>query len=370
MKRIIITIVIVVGVAVLIGVILTNNKKENQAKTDIVARGSGAVFVRTSKVSKSAIELDFSANGNFAAWQDLSLVAENSGRVTRILVEEGSRVNRGQVLAHIDDEYLTLELQSAEDALSQLRTDQQRYESSFKTGGVTQAQVDEINLNLRNAENRVQQAKRRLSDSYIKAPIAGIINKRSIEVGTYVSPGTPIFDIVDVSRLKLLVNANESQVVNLNVGQPVKIKTSVFPNKDFNGKISFIAAKADNTLNYPVEIQVDNSSSQTLKAGMYGTALFDMPEQAPNVVIPRTAFVGSVSTNEVYVLENDSIARIRKVTAGRILGERVEILDGLQEDETVIISGQINLVDGTEVKPQAEEEKGQNTETPNKEENG
>lgn len=369
MKKIIITIVIVIGVAVLIGVVLTNNKKENQEKTDIISRGSGAVFVRTTTVEKAPINLNFTANGNFAAWQDLSLLAENNGRVTRILVEEGARVNKGQVLARIDDEYLTLELKTAEDELAKLRTDQKRYESSFATGGVTQAQLDDINLSLRNAENRVQQAKRRLEDAYVKAPFAGIINKRNIELGTYVSPGTAIFDIVDVSRLKLLVNANEFQVVNLHVGQTVKIKTSVFPNSEFTGKISFIAAKADNTLNYPVEIQVNNSSSQTLKAGMYGTALFELPEEAPNIVIPRTAFVGSVSTNEVYVLENDSIARIRKVTAGRILGERVEILDGLQEKETIIISGQVNLVDGIEVKPQTEENR-QEAKAPSKEEQG
>jgi membrane fusion protein, multidrug efflux system len=357
MKRIIITVVVVIGAATLIGWILNNNKKENQAKTDIVAKGTGAVIVRTTTASKSPINLDFSSNGNFAAWQDLALVAENSGRITRILVDEGSHVNRGQVLARIDDEYLSLELQSASDELSKLKTDQQRYESSFKTGGVTKAQLDDINLDVRNAENKVQQAKRRLADSYIKAPISGIINKRSIEVGTYVSPGTALFDIVDVSRLKLLVNANESRVVNLKVGDQVKITTSVFPDKAFSGAISFIAAKADNTLNYPVEIRVENSSSQSLKAGMYGTAVFDLPEQQPTIVIPRGAFVGSVSSNEIFVLENGKTAKLKKVTSGRILGEQVEILDGLKEGETVITSGQINLVDGTEVNPQNDNKK-------------
>lgn len=365
MKKIIFTILIVIGILALIGWILSNNKKENQAKTDIVAKGSGAVVVRTATASKSPINLDFSANGNFAAWQDLSLLAENSGRITRILVDEGAHVNRGQVLARIDDEYLNITLQSAKDNLNKLKTDQQRYESSFKTGGVTKAQLDEINLNVRNAENQVQEASRRLADSYIKAPISGIINKRSVEVGTYVSPGTAVFDIVDVSRLKLLVNANELQVVNVKVGDPVKIKTTVFPDKEFSGKISFIAAKADNTLNYPVEIRVENTSSQTLKAGMYGTAIFDLPEQQPSIVIPRSSFVGSVSSNEIFVLENGNIAKIRKVTPGRIFGEQVEVLAGLTEGETVITSGQINLIDGTEVSPQKEDAQSNRTNTAN-----
>ncbi len=352
MKRTIITILIVAGIAVLIGWVLSKNKKENEEKTAFIAEGSGAVFVNVQKVSKQPLNLDFSSNGNFAAWQDLQLLAENSGRITRILVSEGSRVSRGQVLAHIDAEYLNLELESAEDALAKIKTDQGRYKSSYETGGVTQSQVDEIDLNLRNAENRVQQAKRRLQDAYVKAPINGIINKRNIEVGTYVSPGTELFDIVDVSKLKLLVNANEYQVISLQNGTPAKITSNVFPDKEFNGKVTFIAAKADNSLNYPVEILVENEGSQQLKAGMYGTAYFEFPETQPTVVIPRTAFVGSVSSNQVYVLQNGNRAKVTSVTPGRILGEQVEILSGLTENDTVIISGQVNLVDGTEVNPQ------------------
>lgn len=352
MKRTIITILIVAGIAILIGWVLTKNKAENEEKTAFIAKGSGAVFVNTEKVGKKPLNLNFSSNGNFAAWQDLSLLAENSGRITRILVDEGSSVRRGQVLAHIDDEYLNLELQNAEDQLSQLKTDEQRYKSSFETGGVTQSQLEEISLNLRNAQNRVQQAKRRLEDSYVKAPINGIINKRNIEVGTYVSPSTALFDIVDVSKLKLLVSANESQVVGLKVGTPAKIKTTVFPDKEFNGKVTFIAAKADNSLNYPVEILVENQGGQQLKAGMYGTAHFEFEQGEPVIVVPRTAFVGSVSSNQVYVLENENTARTRTVTSGRIFGDQVEVLNGLQEGESIIISGQVNLVDGTEVNPQ------------------
>ena len=81
---------------------------------------------------------------------------------------------------------------------------------------------------------------------------------------------------------------------------------------------------------------------------MYGTAVFQFPKQAPAITIPRTAFVGSVSSNQIFVLE-DGKAKLRHVIAGRILGDSVEILDGLKEGEIAIISGQINLTDGTPV---------------------
>src|SRR3546814_193535 len=102
MKRIIITIVVVIGVLALIGWVLTNNKKENEAKTAVVAETGGAVVVTASKVTKQPLVLDFSANGNFAANQDLKLLSEVSGRITRLLVKEGARVGRGQVLALVE----------------------------------------------------------------------------------------------------------------------------------------------------------------------------------------------------------------------------------------------------------------------------
>ncbi|WP_028296871.1 efflux RND transporter periplasmic adaptor subunit [Olivibacter sitiensis] len=352
MKKGIITIIIIIAVAVLIGWVLSNNKKKNEEATRVVAEsGSGAVLVNIDTVKKQSVNLDFSSNGNFAANQDLSLLAENSGRITRLLVDEGSRVSKGQVLARIDDEILTLDVQSAEDAYNNAKTDLERYESSFKTGGVTKAQLDQTTLAFRNAETRLNQAKRRVQDSYVKAPISGIVNARNVELGSYVRVGDPLFDIVDVSRLKLKVTANEVQVVNIKEGDAVKISSSVFPDKSFAGKINFIAPKADNTLNYPVEILVDNTDNQVLRAGMYGTATFELPQQAPTIVIPRSSFVGSVNSNQLYVVEGNK-AKLKKVTAGRILGEQVEVLDGLNEGELVITSGQINLVDGTEIQLQ------------------
>lgn len=358
MKRIIITIVVVIGLLSLIGWVLTNNKKENEAKTAVVAETGGAIVVNAATVSRQPIVLDFSANGNFAANQDLTLLSEVSGRVTRILVDEGSRVSKGQVLATVDPEILNLDKQAAEDALQKLKTDYERYKSSYETGGVTRAQLDEIELQLRNAEVRVQQANRRVADATIKSPINGVVNRRDIEVGAYLSPGTELFEIVDLSQLKLHVTANETQVVNLKVGDKVSVTSTVFPADEFNGTVRFIAAKADNTLNYPIEIVIDNNRSSELRAGMYGTAHFKFPQTEPAILVPRGAFVGGVNSNQIYVLGADSTARVRKVIAGRIFGEKVEIVQGLEEGETVITSGQINLVDGAKVAAQVDSTQG------------
>ncbi|WP_316744873.1 efflux RND transporter periplasmic adaptor subunit [Pedobacter antarcticus] len=350
MKRGIITVILIIVVLGGIAWVLNSNKKKNDAQTALVSEGSGAVSVRVAEVKKEPVDLDFSSNGTFAPKQELDFLSENAGRVTQIFVKEGDKVSKGQVLARIDAEIINTDKETAQAALDNAIRDETRYASSFTTGGVTQQQLDQAKLATRNARLRLQGATRRVSDANIKAPINGIVNKKYIEVGAFVTAmGTQLFELVDVSRLKLKVNVNESQVASLKTGGAVKIKSNVFPADDFTGRITFIAPKADATLNFPVEIEVENNHANTLKAGMYGTAIFQFPAQAPAIVIPRGSFVGSVSSNEIFVMENGNTAKIRKVVAGRILGDRVEIIDGLKEGETAIISGQINLVDGSPV---------------------
>lgn len=350
MKRGIIITLVVVATLVGIWLVLNNNKKNNDAKTAIVSEGSGAVSVRVASVEKKAVDLDFSANGTFIPGTEINFLSENAGRVNRIMVDEGDRVRKGQVLAIIDAEILNTDRETAEAALQNAIRDEARYSSSFSTGGVTQQQLDQARLAVKNARLRLQSASRRVSDANIKAPINGIVNKRFIEVGAFVTAqGTQLFELVDVSKLKLRVNVNENQVANLNVGDAVQIKSNVFPADSFTGKITFIAAKADNTLNFPIEIEVANSQSNKLKAGMYGTAIFKFPNQAPTITIPRGSFINSVSSNQIFVLENGNKAAVRKVVTGRIIGDQVEVLDGVKEGETVIVSGQINLVNGSPV---------------------
>lgn len=350
MKRIITTIVILVLVIGGIAYVLTGNKKKNQEKTDFIAQGNGAIAVNVAEVTKTVPELDFNTNGTFAPNQELMFAAENSGRVSKIFVEEGSRVSVGTVLARIDAEILNTDRETADANYQNAARDLARYESSFKTGGVTQQQLDQAKLNAENAKLRLQQQQRRLNDANIKSSISGVVNKKLIEVGAFVAPGTQLFELVDISKLKLKVNVNENQVANIKVGDKVSIQSSVFPDEKFSGKISFISAKADGSLNFPIEIEVTNSSKNSLKAGMYGTAVFSFPTQASTILIPRTSFVGSVNSNQIYVYDKvNNVAKLRDVVSGRILGETVEILKGLNEGETVITSGQINLVDGTPV---------------------
>jgi membrane fusion protein (multidrug efflux system) len=351
MKRNIITIAVILGSLGLIAFTLMNNKEENEAKTAIVAEKNASISVRINPVATEEISLDFSVNGNFEPVQELTFSAEKSGKVISVLANEGDYVNVGQTLVIVRSDVVNVNAQTAKAIYDNAQADYSRYENAFKSGGVTKQQLDQARLALTNAGSNLKQANINVGDTRVKAPIKGFINKRFIEPGSMLTgmPATAMFEIVNVSSLKLTVTVDESQVASLKLGSPVNVTASVYPDVTFTGKITFIAPKADSTLNFPVEIEIANTSSNDLKAGMYGTALFASKQQKQSMmVVPRNAFVGSVSSNQVFVAENGT-ARLKTVTAGRILGDKVEILNGLSNGESVIVTGQINLQDGNKV---------------------
>lgn len=349
MKKVI-YIVIVVALLVWAGFTLAGNKQKMLEETAIVAEQSAFVTVRVDTVKSEVISSAYRANGNFAPFQDLKLSSERGGQVVRVLVDEGAKVTVGQTLAVIKADLQSVELQNAEAAYLTAQKEAERFASAFKSGGVTQQQLDQVNLQLQSAQARLNQAKINVGDSNIKSTINGIVNKRHIEPGTVVAPGAPLFDIVNVSKLKLKVNATENQVANIKVGDEVIIKASVYPNKEFKGKVTFIAAMADASLNFPVEVEVLNNSNNELRAGMYGSVIFSSKDEnnTPVTVVPRNAFVGSISNNEIFVAR-EGVAHLTKVVAGRNFGDKVEILEGLKEGDIVITSGIINLTDGAKI---------------------
>ena len=345
---------IIIAVALIGGAAYTliNNKKKNAEDTAIVAQKNSSVAVRVATVTTGKLDDAFKANGNFEPIQELTFSAEKSGKVISVLAKEGDYVNVGQTLLIVRADVINVSAQAAKAAYDNAKSDYSRYENAFKTGGVTKQQLDQARLALTNAESNWKQANINVGDTKVKAPIKGYINKKYVEPGSILAgmPATALFDIVNVSKLKLKVTVNESQVPNLKLGNNVSITASVYPDKTFTGKITFIALKADASLNFPIEIEVANNPNNEIKAGMYGTATFEShsSKQTEAKTIPRTAFVGSVSSNQVFVV-NNNVATLKTIMAGRILGDKVEILDGLNDGDVVVTSGQINLSDNTKV---------------------
>jgi membrane fusion protein (multidrug efflux system) len=352
MKKVLIYGSAVVVAFALVAAKLNNNQKHNEERSAIVREStSGAVPVQVDTVSVGGLNQSFSENGNFEAVNQIELTSEVAGRIKELYVKEGSVVKAGQALARIDNEILNADRSASQAKLSQAKQNLSRYEQALQTGGVTQKQVDDARLEVETAQAHFVQVNKNLGNALVKAPANGIINKRFVEVGSYLSPGGKLFEIVDGSKLQLTVYVSELEVVKLQTGNRVNVTASVFPEAVYEGKITFISAKGDAALNYPVEIEIQNIAGKELKAGMYGTATFSSINKSEAMLIPRSAFYGGINSQKIFVLNNDK-AKLREVITGRSYGEQVEIRGGLKEGEIIITSGQINLVDGTRVSVQ------------------
>lgn len=346
--------IVVIGLLIWAGFTLVNNKKKSQEETQLVAQENDSISVNVKTISYEKIKSEYVANGTFQPWQELTFPSEVSGKVVRVLVEEGQLVKTGQNLAIVRADVESISLNTAEAAYQNALKNYQRLESALRTGGVTQQQVDGAQLELKNAEAQRDQARIQVGDNTIKSSINGVVNQRFIEPGSFVSPGTPMFEIVNVSQLKLRVEVDEQHVVNYEPGDSIKIRASVHPDKEFTGVIKFIASKATAALNFPLEIRVDNAGGEKLKAGMYGTAIFssgsDEKKEQSILVVPRKAFVGGLNNTQVFVLDGDQKAYLKKISIGRNFGDQIEVLAGLEKGDQVVTGGQINLTDGALVR--------------------
>ena len=349
MKKSLIYIVIALLFAGFAAYKIVDNKKQQTAKVQEVAKQVDKINVNVVTVQYESINTDYIANGTFLPKQEMNQSSEISGRIVNVLVKEGSRVGAGQVVATIKKDAIEVDMSQAQNNLQNAIIDNQRYENAFKTGGVTKQQLDNSRLQLKNAQAAVRAQSVRVNNAAVRAGISGTINKRMVEPGAVVSPGTPMFEIVNINSLKLSVLVDESQVGKIQLGQQVAINVNVLPEDSFSGRITFIAPKSDASLNFPVEIEVQNRGN--LKAGMYATAIFQTNNGAETqnmLTVPATAFVNGVSSGQIFVAQN-GVAKLIKVTPGKVYGDKVQILNGLKNGDQVITSGQINLDNGSKI---------------------
>ncbi len=349
MKKTLIYIIVAAVLVGLAGYKIASNKEKQTAEVKEVAKQVDKINVNIVTVKRENINTDYSANGTFLPKQEMSQSSEISGRIVNVLVKEGSRVSAGQTLATIKKDAIEVDVTQAQNNLQNAIIDNQRYENAYKTGGVTKQQLDNSRLQLKNAQAAVRAQSVKINDTSIRAGISGIINKRMVEPGTVVSPGTPMFEIVNINSLKLSVLVDESQIGRIQLGQEVAINVNVLPEDSFVGRITFIAPKSDASLNFPVEIEVKNNGK--LKAGMYATAIFKTNNGAETqnmLTVPAEAFVNGVSSGQLFIVQN-GVAKLIKVTVGKVYGDKVQILSGLNGGEQVVTSGQINLDNGSKV---------------------
>ena len=261
--------------------------------------------------------------------------------IDKIKVDVGDRVKAGQVLVTLDLTSLTqmeLNLATVEDTYN-------RMVPVHAAGGVSDQQLLELENTLSLQREMVENMRK---NSVIKSPISGVVTARNFENGDLFA-AMPILHIMQIDKLKVMANVSEQYYPVVKVGQSVDITVDIFPGETFEGKVSRINPALDaQTRTFGVEITIPNANER-LRPGMYARATFNMGTRT-GVMVDDVAVQKQAGSSErfVYVIK-DGVAEFRFVRDGRRVGNKVNILEGLEPGEQVATTSFIRLTDGKKV---------------------
>ena len=326
-----------------------NSNKNTMNENASIANLKTTIFpVTVVTPTNEKLAKSFNVNGVFNPSHQLNFVSEASGRVVSVSVKNGQHVNKGQLIAQLDNEQTEIDLKLANSNLEKAKADVLKYQSMFENNAVTKQQVEDIKLSLKSAEAKVSTLIRQLRVTTITAPISGTINKLSLEVGSFLSPGTSISEIIDINVLKMEVSLLDRDVMQITNGQTINVAPDLYSNSKIEGKVISIASKSDGARKFLVEIEIPNSSQNPLKAGMTGNAYFDLDASKTAIVLPLKCIVGSLQDPKIFTTNGKSVT-LKSVVVGNSYEDKIEIISGINLTDKVVESGQLNIVDGSNI---------------------
>lgn len=346
-KRLIIIAIVAVTLVGLTVIKLLSNKNAVEKKIYIHDM-EASILVKDETPRMHTFASAFSFLGTFEPIRQNTVGSDAQGKIIRLNVDEGDKVSKGQVLAKVDDEMIRLQLDNAEISLEGQKNDDARNTNLAKDNAVAGVQVEKTKLGVRSAEIQKKQIQKQLRSTNITAPFSGVITKKMVDLGSVIGPGTPLFEITDISSLKLTVSVPERDIMKFKLGQSVDIKVDIYGDRSFTGKVSNISVQADKSHNFKVQITVQNSKRE-LMAGMYGSASITNTKSITALSIPRKALIGSSKNPQVYVIRNGK-AILTSFNAGTSDGEYIEVINGLTETDRIVVKGQVNLQNNSNVK--------------------
>lgn len=291
----------------------------------------------------------YSAMATLEPLNNVQLTAATSGRLTNLYAKDGAQVQKGALLAKIDDSELRAQLKQAESnqQLAQQKFD--RVKTLFEKDGATKADMESAEATLKSAEASVELIKAQIAKTEVRAPFAGKLGFVNVSVGAWLTTGTSIVSISEVKKLKAKFALPQRYASTLKVGDAVDVKDEE-RNVSKSGKVKALeAALSESSRTRQVLVEIDNSASDLL-AGSYAKVNVTMQTgMAKSIPIPAEAFTLDKDGAYVFVATGGK-AKIKHVETGLRTPIAVDVTGGLDEGDTVITSGLISLREGASVR--------------------
>jgi len=286
--------------------------------------------------------------GETEAWEDVRVPSDKAGRVEWIGPEEGDTVKKGELIAKVDVSSLKAALDRAQAAFDLAEELFRRRVDLHEKKLIAQEELDKSRTEKTLAESDLKQSRVEYQRGFIRSPIGGVVNHLFVDQGEFIGRGDPLADIVNVERIKVNVSVPEMDVKYLKKGQDALVRIDAFPERRIPGAVDFVAFKADPaTKTFHVKVLIANED-RTIRPGMIARAGF-LRRVIPNALTaPLFALVDKSGERLVYV-EKEGVAHARTVTLGVIEGDRIQIADGLEIGDHLIVKGQKDVEEGMPV---------------------
>jgi membrane fusion protein (multidrug efflux system) len=365
MKRWLILIGVVVGLVLLIGGV--KGYGVYKMFQGFAAQGPPKFTVSTTKAEFQDWLPRLSAVGTLRAERGADLSSEVAGTVDTIEFKSGDYVRKGQLLLRLRsaDDLAHLESLKANAALAQ--TNFERDKAQFEAEAISQAVLDTDAANLRSARAQVAEQRALLDKKYVRAPFAGQIGIRAVDLGQYLAAGTKIVTLQQLDPIFVDFSLPQQSLSQIHVGQKLNVLTDSFPGKDFSGELSALDPQIDtDTRNLHVRAALKNPDHQLLP-GMYANVSIELGAPTRYLTLPQTAVAYNPYGATVYIVvpqppdsSKDKHAPVNVasaaaaplaakqvfVTTGDTRGDQVAILKGINEGDEVVTTGQLKLKNG------------------------
>jgi len=311
--------------------------------------GEDFVPVKVVRPYRGEIVESIHATTSIEAKREADVYSQMMGFCDRIFVEEGDSVGQGDRLAKLDDEEIRLAFEQGAARLEKAKNEHERAVELHAGGLISDQAYQDLSVQLRLAKADYDLSKKRLDDTSIVAPLSGVVTDRNVKVSDLVSTTQPLFKIVDLYALEAQVHIPEQDYAKVRKGQEAILKIDAFAESSFPGMVERKSPVIDSESGTAeVTVAVKNPEG-LLRPGMFVRVQIVIAVHPSALIIPREAILMDGERKIVYVVRQGS-AREVTVQAGFQEGDRVEVLDGLTEEDLVVVRGHLGLQGGTKVR--------------------
>jgi RND family efflux transporter MFP subunit len=340
----------------------TPQKTEEAGETSLAAAP-----VKVFKAKRQRISEKLFYTGLIEAWNTINITPDVGGKIAKIYVEEGDRVQKDQLLAELDTRAIRLQVEQAKAGFAVAEANQkdaqrnmERMERLKSENAVSEQQYEQLKLAFDAADAQLQQARaalnlanHNLDVSIMKAPFSGVIASKNAEVGDVInplmggfSPSSGVLTLMDFSRVKIEIEVSSQGIARIRKGMTALLHVDAYPDNVFRGLVSVVNLTADPmTRKFGVQITAKNPEL-LLRPNTFGEVTLEITTHEEALVVPQIAVL---ENKYVFIAQQDNTVLRKEISLGLQNADMVEVLAGIQEEDLVVVEGNYGLEEGSRI---------------------